>query len=402
MKKFLNKAFMFLIPLMFLFVLVSCEFGGGGNKVKPAEDTVNIKLLSGEVVREKQQERHLKRRVRYGVEDGETSPTIEVNPTSTVQYVLMYKSESDIKFTITLDNPKGEAIDAVELTCDDPNSQIQLDGEWENIQYDETKHSIIANWAQENPYKKTFNIKTTSQEDIYTIRVVDIKVNGVWQNKELNKNELKIYKLEESDIRVKTEHNTNEYYDFTIEQITGNENKSVEILEVSAVNKKGEVVNVSNLGDKYEVLEDATIRVKYRYTIDGVSVEWVYEREIELVRFETFDDPDLPQSADYQFIVSEAGMAIRILGTDIETDKIFLYKNGVLHVGNYCYQAMAYPWKWSYEFITIAEGWSITKFNPGEKTDFVLQLMNGDKYEISLDNEYYAVFTLDKGPLLAE
>jgi len=401
MQKFLNKAFMFLIPLMFLFVLVSCEFGGGGNTIKPAEDTINIKLLSGKVVREEAQERHLKRRVRYGVEDGETNPTIEVNPTSTVQYVLMYKSESDIKFTITLDNPKGEAIDAVELTCDDPNSQIQLDSEWENIQYDETKHSIIANWAQENPYKKTFNIRTTSQEDIYTIRVVDIKVNGEWQNRELDKNELKIYKLEESDIRVKTEHNTNEYYDFTIEQITGDENKSVEILEVSAVNKKGEAVNVINLGEKYEVLEDATIRVKYRYTIDGVSVEWVYEREIELVRFETFDDPTLPQIANMSYIVHEEGIGIRLFGTDIDTSSVILHYKNSIHVAKYYYNEAGYPWKWWYNFLTPQE-FSTRNCNPGEKTDFVLQLKNGDKYEISLDNEYYAIFTLYKGPLLAE
>lgn len=146
-------------------------------------------------------------------------------------YVLIYKSETDIELTITLDNPKASEINAVEITCDDPNSEILIDGEYKKIQYKDSEKSEtktrMVNWAQEDPYEKVFKMRTISSDNINTVKIVDLKVNGEWQGEELQNNKLDIYKMDANAYELKVLDNAYGHIDFEFnindpEKILGN------------------------------------------------------------------------------------------------------------------------------------------------------------------------------------
>ena len=146
-------------------------------------------------------------------------------------YVLIYKSETDIELTITLNNPKASEINAVEITCDDPNSEILVDGEYKKIQYKDSEKSEtktrMVNWAQEDPYEKVFKMRTISSDNINTVKIVDLKVNGEWQGEELQNNRLDIYKMDANAYELKVLNNAYGHIDFEFnindpEKILGN------------------------------------------------------------------------------------------------------------------------------------------------------------------------------------
>lgn len=146
-------------------------------------------------------------------------------------YVLIYKSETDIELTITLNNPKASEINAVEITCDDPNSEILIDGEYKKIQYKDSEKSEtktrMVNWAQEDPYEKVFKMRTFSSDNINTVNIVDLKVNGEWQGEELQNNKLDIYKMDANVYELKVFDNAYGHIDFEFnindpEKILGN------------------------------------------------------------------------------------------------------------------------------------------------------------------------------------
>lgn len=234
------------------------------------------------------------------------------------QYIVMYKSQSEITFTIKLNNPKGESIDAIELTCDDPNAQIMVDGEYKPIQFNENSEGVksrIVNWAQEDPYEKVYYIKTTSMDDINTLRVIDLKVNGEWQNQALSNDELKIYKMEEEDLEWVFMKNTPEYYQWKFK-------KSDKISNL-----------VVKLGTELEPDENGvytTVRGKvvweYDYTFDGVTVHWKDERDIETVSW-VYDEE----------VIKPYGMGLFTFGAGMHT-KVWINSfsgtdlDGLIHI----------------------------------------------------------------------
>lgn len=155
----------------------------------------------------------------------------EIEEDKNHSYVLIYKSETDIELTITLDNPKASEINAVEITCDDPNSEILVDGEYKKIQYKDSEKSEtktrMVNWAQEDPYEKVFKMRTISSDNINTVKIVDLKVNGEWQGEELQNNKLDIYKMDANAYELKVLDNAYGHIDFEFnindpEKILGN------------------------------------------------------------------------------------------------------------------------------------------------------------------------------------
>lgn len=224
------------------------------------------------------------------------------------QYIIMYKYERDIKFTIKLDNPKGESIDAIEITCDDPDSKILVDGEFKNIQYN--NGSRIINWAQEDPYEKTFYIYTSSIDDVNTIRVVDIKVNGEWQNKELDKDTLKIYKMNFDDLQWNYIVNTTEYYKWNLSY---NDKISNVVVKINDNVVKCEEGNI------YTVNKNGTVSISYTYTYDGVDFEWTDYKEIKLLEigFSKQGQKSYVQGIRYSAI------QIDLSGTDVVRDVIY-------------------------------------------------------------------------------
>ena len=236
---------------------------------------------------------------------------------------MLFKSETEIQFTITLDNPKAESIDAIELTCDDPKSQILMDGKYENIQYSEDK-TIIVNWSQENPYKKTYQIRTTSEETIQTLKVVDIKVNGEWQNKELSNDELKIYKIENNDIAVFTVDNTIEEYSFKV--LSCSNVKSYDVIF------NDRYIEADETGT-YRVNEDGTVRIRYVYDFNGIEVEWEVEKDIELFGFESgYFDPSCAPVTRLYMDLHEYGVRLVFTGTDVKNDYVdYIYSDGIVY-----------------------------------------------------------------------
>ena len=148
------------------------------------------------------------------------------------QYVIIYKDITDITLTITLDNPEAFGIDALRVTCDDPEAQIQVEGEWKPISQ-EANGTRVVNWSSEDPYEKTYNIRTTSLEDLYTFKVVDIRLAGhdTFLSKQTNStdfgnNELDIYKMDTDAYELDVVSNTFEEIKFGIKVKEGVTNLS--------------------------------------------------------------------------------------------------------------------------------------------------------------------------------
>lgn len=283
------------------------------------EEIVTIKSLNAEVIEEIENE--IQEVSTYNTRTLSMKRLSKRSVIPSGQYIVMYKSEVDIKFTITLNNAKGESIDAIQLTCDDPDSKVLVDGKYVNIQFDENNSRII-NWAQEDPYQKTYYIQTTSQTDINTIRVVDLKVNGEWQGVELSQDELKIYKLNENDLVWNFVKNTfTEYvWNFSTEECITN----------LVVSMDGETVAADENGN-YTITKNGKVEYEYDYTYEGVTLHWKDSREIKLLEIEYVPGIDgggwgwiQPFNPDCSWL-----MFYVIEGTDIYKEKITVEYLGV-------------------------------------------------------------------------
>ena len=235
------------------------------------------------------------------------------------QYVVMYKSEKHINFTISLDNPKGHSIDAVQLTCDDPNAKIQIfnsDGTftWELLS--QAKDGYVINWASENAYRKTYYLETTAPDAINTLKVVDLKVNGEWQNQALDNDELKIYKMEDEDLSWEFVTNTLAVYKWRM-------NKSENISDLKVYADGEEVVADEN--GVYSVEKDCVVEFEYEYTRDGVTAKWNDSREIELLGLHEYTNSQayICLSTQFKFFFNK--------GTDIDLENYQIEINNVIY-----------------------------------------------------------------------
>lgn len=199
-----------------------------------------------------------------------------------IQYIVIYKSISQIKFTIKLDNPEAYGIDAIRLSCDDANALIKIEGSWKEISV-ESDGTRIVNWSSEDAYEKTYDIKLTSTEYLSTLSVKDIRLAGHqnFQSKESNvydlgKNELKIYRMNDTDITFKTIYNkptseTAGEYCWKFE--TANNITDIEVDDLTP-NEHGE----------YVITEDQTVKYTFYIEFDGVKLKWSYEKEIRVYK----------------------------------------------------------------------------------------------------------------------
>lgn len=186
-------------------------------------------------------------------------------------YILIYKDEHNIELTVTLDNPKGESIDALEISCDDPDAKILVDGEYKAMNV--TANGRVINWAQEDPYQKTFYMQTVADSSMNTVRVNDVKVNGAWQQGTLTNNELSIYKITKDNLDAKFIANTPEYYE--VEFIVG---ENVSNLEVNC--DHGQWISTSH----YRVTENCELSWTFEYTFGSTVRTWSESRDIELLK----------------------------------------------------------------------------------------------------------------------
>ena len=258
-----------------ILLLTGCN---GANVLGKAN--VNIKRLSASVYDTTETAEPTNRKnaidIRYANEKGDSGATLKTDEESSANYILIYKDENNIQLTVQLDNPKGESIDALEIACDDEDAEILVDGEYKSLNV--TSNGRVVNWAQEDPYEKTFYLKTISQDDLNTFRINDIKVNGAWQNKGLDNNELSVYKITKDDLDVKFIANTTEYYECEITH-----GDKISSLTVSG----GEWVNGTN---HYKMTQNGAMKIEYDYTFDGLVRHWVDEKEIELLHAKLSED----------------------------------------------------------------------------------------------------------------
>lgn len=262
-----------------ILLLTGCN---GANVLGKAN--VNIKRLSASVYDTTETAEPTNRKnaidIRYANEKGDSGATLKIDEESSTNYILIYKDENNIQLTVQLDNPKGESIDALEIACDDEDAEILVDGEYKSLNV--TSNGRVVNWAQEDPYEKTFYLKTISQDDLNTFRINDIKVNGAWQNKGLDNNELSVYKITKDDLEVKFITNTTEYYE--CEFICG---EKVSNLNVTASIPEA-LTWIST--SRVRVTQNCALNWSYDYSFDGVVRNWVDEKEIELLHAKLSED----------------------------------------------------------------------------------------------------------------
>jgi hypothetical protein len=117
-------------------LLVGCDIAGGffnpenSNGIYPSvpvsshpEQTIENNIVKIETIRvnEKNNNTQVKSRVRNKKENENSN------------FTVITKEQSDVQFTITLDNSEAYGIDALRIYCDDSSAQIQVEGEWKKI-----------------------------------------------------------------------------------------------------------------------------------------------------------------------------------------------------------------------------------------------------------------------------
>ena len=291
----------------------------------PGKTGVNIKRLSASVYDTTEVVKPVSRKnaidIKYANEEGDSGTVLEVGEESSANYILIYKDENNIQLTVQLDNPKGESIDALEIACDDENAEILVDNEYKPLNV--TANGRVVNWAQEDPYEKTFYLRTISQDDLNTFRVNDIKVNGAWQNKGLDNNELSVYKITKEDLDVRFITNTTEYYEceFIYGEKVSNLNVTASIPEALTW------INTSRV----RVTQNCTLNWSYDFTFDGVVRHWKENIGIELFTYITGDNSigyeapsELNEDLGYFYIYTNL---FDISGTNINRDRVDIYIN---------------------------------------------------------------------------
>ena len=217
------------------------EFSSATSEVNKVENKVKIKSI--DVVDEEQKIKNA-RRMSSGNESSEetnndiiisseeiVSSSSENSETSSEEtpsiddinmnknWVLIYKSQTDITFTVTLDDPRHLGIDALIITCDDPESQIKVGDTYKPIQM-ESDGTRMVDWG-DDPYEQTYHIRTTSPDAVNSFKVLDVRITNhekfqseETDNRDLGNNELKIYKMDDDAIKLNVVENTFEYAKF--------------------------------------------------------------------------------------------------------------------------------------------------------------------------------------------
>ena len=266
--------------LFFAFLLAGCAPTGGASG---ATEPVTIQSIELSDYSYGDRVMQAKRLSSDGEENVTTSAELDLansrkNQEDDIQYVVIYKSLQEISFTIKLDNPEARSIDAIRLKCDDPDSKIQIDGEFKPL-VKEDDGTRVVNWSSEDAYEKTYRIQLQSEEYLNTLAVTDIRLSGheKFQSKEmdvksLGRNELKIYKMEDAEFQHTFYTNTPEFYKETI--VSGS---SVSNLRASGAGSKIE--------DGYlTVTESGTCAIEYDYAFaDGLVEHIKIEEDISLL-----------------------------------------------------------------------------------------------------------------------
>ena len=274
----MNKK-LFLVPAI-LFGVVSCANGTSEpNNGSSSSSNVSIKALSA--VLHEEEEEPLENAPLMTLDTSEESDTSESEPETPDpndyipegQYIVIYKDETHIDFKIELNNPKKEAITALELECEDKNAKIALQNSKGETEWKLIKDYPVVEWGGTNRYERTFEILLDEgyTEKDCDIKVLDLEVNGEWLAKGLDKNVLDVYKVYDDDLKYEFVYNKEDEYRF---RLTAGE--TVKNLVVSGAELVEGEENV------YSVTTEGYISWEYDYEPeDGVNAHWRNGKEIE-------------------------------------------------------------------------------------------------------------------------
>ena len=273
-----NKLFTLLFAVIAIFSLAACVDTGTTNKPtnpetgeetqnptgsETKENSVKIKSIDAQETSDVQAT-YAKAKMRQNRNSDDDANNLEDD----INYIIITRPQTDITFTITLDNPEAYGIDALRVYCDDENAQIQVDGEYKPIAK-EPDGTRVVNWSSEDPYERTYNIRTTSEDVINSFKVVDVRLAGhdKFQSKETNStdlgnNELHIYKMDEDAYTLNVIENTFYYirFNFNIKD----EYKDI----ISNIRVDGLEMDEDGY---YALIDSKTIDIVYDYYIEEIG-----------------------------------------------------------------------------------------------------------------------------------
>ena len=330
----MNKK-LFLVPVI-LFGVVSCATGTSEpNSGSSSSSDVSIKALSA-VLHEEEEEQPVLNAPLMILNTSEESDTSESEPSEPEvpsepetpdpndyipegQYIVIYKDETHIDFKIELNNPKKEAITALELECEDKNAKIALQNSKGETEWKLIKDYPVVEWGGTNRYERTFEILLDEgyTEKDCDIKVLDLEVNGEWLAKGLDKNVLDVYKVYDDDLKYEFVYNKEDEYRF---RLTAGE--TVKNLVVSGADPVEGEENV------YSVTTEGYISWEYDYEpADSITAHWKNGKEIEFRETEFYG-----QHGAYSISFDNSNFTpypaalifLRFSGTDIAIDTIVM------------------------------------------------------------------------------
>lgn len=312
-----------LIPII-LFGLVGCVPGNSEQDSGPSKSSnVSIKALSAVLHEEEEQPvQNAPLMTLATSEESSTSEPETPDPNDYIpegQYIVINKEETHIDFKIELNNPKKEAITALELECEDKNAKIALQNSKGETEWKLIKDYPVVEWGGTNRYERTFEILLDEgyTEKDCDIKVLDLEVNGEWLAKGLDKNVLDVYKLYDDDLKYEFVYNKEDEYRF---KLTPGE--TVKNLVVSGADP------VEGEEHTYSVTTEGYISWEYDYEPEnGVSAHWRTGKEIEFreLNFNGTYGMYHNISGNPNFTPEEAVIFdLTYSGTDIPTDGFYL------------------------------------------------------------------------------
>lgn len=271
----IKKIIIVMFFLSFIFFVGACSNSKAENSVKIQKINVNEESVAPLHSRKKLENNYSR----------SVSLLSNTDEKTNANYVVIYRPQTDITFTIQLDNPEAYGIDDIRITCDDSDSKIWLSdtdgsGAWKPIQREADGTSVIG-WGSSDRYERTYSIRTTSNDAINSFKVVDVRLAGheKFQSKETNStdlgnNELKIYKMDD------------DAYTFNVfEKKLGCSKFRVSIKDSNISNF---MVNGKSANeDGYWITESSIVEISYDYYLSGydLAITRTETKEVEVIEF---------------------------------------------------------------------------------------------------------------------
>ncbi|MDY2879397.1 MAG: hypothetical protein SOT34_00435 [Candidatus Borkfalkiaceae bacterium] len=329
MKKFLSLLTSFILLLTTSTLLASCK------KKTQAEAEVSLLNVSAETVQEtpkqvlsmkyfdeqsisesisEEEQESSSQEEQESQSEGESNDQ-EIFPNNPT-YTFIFKSQTTISFTITLENKNNYYIFDFKLSCAEEEVQYwdATNEEWVGI------NDTWIRWNGSNNLKAKYLLRLPNAEITPdNIRITEMyysdradKSNKIAVNMN-DRDVYTVYKMDDGMITTETVYNTREEYVFSMSQLEGVDVKSIYVNETP--------LEVSEDGN-YHVQNDGLLTVVFEKPVGDVVYHGKYEKNIELFDMKIKDYSNgqcsISDNLCYFFISSKKG-------TGIDFQNIYFY-----------------------------------------------------------------------------